>query len=652
MNTCPKGQRRQWGMFGKVVSAMALSLWVLLIQGCGKPANPVTSELVSIKITPSTALLALGGVRQMLATGTYADGTQQDLTAQVTWSTTTTGTGPNVISVTPAGIASGVALGYGTVSAAMGPVVSVLPLIVSTNGYQSSTIGILSAPYKNTVVDIGYQPISQFKGAGGVYEVQAVNLDGDLFSNSLPVQTALIASVGMPAGFVPDATAASQTSLKVAVISYSSPDVVVIDASNDSTDLASNTIIATFTSPVTKTATFHAKHCMICAAVVNPADDKLLLSTAQGYYTMDLSTGTFTALALTPPALPAPAFSLNPVAADPYVLSPTFGQDPNVPAEVQFINLTSSTVLSETTFGLTAPNAATINLFGSDAAIVDTGANTQALANLTDPNHPASTQVSNLSLCQDAHGPAGFDMTAVGIAANPVPLNVAPILFLSQHSSSCVGFELWPIGNLGPLDPTLITFGFGDLPATPDGSAFVNGSDPNAIAVFSSVVDKKNYGVLVNAGQTWIAKVNFGTIVGAENGFNGFFLPNGVPITSTTLHAGVGGDAIVYLPTTGTVSLSAGNIDFGSQPVGTASLPSSVVLTNAGLASFTPQIAIAGTNAGDFTQTNDCPVNLGPQGTCTITVTFTPGALGARAGTLTVGGGDRTLSLPLTGTGS
>jgi hypothetical protein len=94
MNTCLEGQRRQWRMFGKTVGVMILSAWGLLIQGCGKSGIPAasSSQLVSIKITPSTGLLALSGVRQLFATGTYADGTQLDLTAQVTWSSAPTGT--------------------------------------------------------------------------------------------------------------------------------------------------------------------------------------------------------------------------------------------------------------------------------------------------------------------------------------------------------------------------------------------------------------------------------------------------------------------------------------------------------------------------------------------------------------------------------
>src|SRR5208282_6200839 len=102
---------------------------------------------------------------------------------------------------------------------------------------------------KGTETDAAYlpEPLTQIQGA---YAVQEVNLDADQFSSVLPVPVALMASVPMPAGFVPNATAASPTSGLVAVISYTSPDVQIIDASNDPTDVTNNLVIDTFKSPV------------------------------------------------------------------------------------------------------------------------------------------------------------------------------------------------------------------------------------------------------------------------------------------------------------------------------------------------------------------------------------------------------------------
>ena len=62
-----------------------------------------------------------------------------------------------------------------------------------------------------------------------------------------------------------------------------------------------------------------------------------------------------------------------------------------------------------------------------------------------------------------------------------------------------------------------------------------------------------------------------------------------------------------------------------------------VQLTNGGQTDLTiSSITIGGSNAGDFSQTNNCPSALSPTDSCTIEVTFTPVAAGTRGATLTV----------------
>ena len=64
-------------------------------------------------------------------------------------------------------------------------------------------------------------------------------------------------------------------------------------------------------------------------------------------------------------------------------------------------------------------------------------------------------------------------------------------------------------------------------------------------------------------------------------------------------------------------------------------------------------IGIGGTDAGDFSQTNNCPAILSATMSCTISVTFDPTAKGTRTGTLivtdNVAAGQSTVAL--TGTG-
>jgi hypothetical protein len=83
-----------------------------------------------------------------------------------------------------------------------------------------------------------------------------------------------------------------------------------------------------------------------------------------------------------------------------------------------------------------------------------------------------------------------------------------------------------------------------------------------------------------------------------------------------------------------------------------------VTLTNSGTAALSiSSIAITGTNASDFAQTNTCPsglATLAAGASCTISVTFTPSAAGGRTAALSVtdNASGSPQSVALSGTGS
>jgi hypothetical protein len=86
-------------------------------------------------------------------------------------------------------------------------------------------------------------------------------------------------------------------------------------------------------------------------------------------------------------------------------------------------------------------------------------------------------------------------------------------------------------------------------------------------------------------------------------------------------------------------SLAPNSLTFGPQATGTTSSPQSVELTSAGPAALTISgISIAGTNAGDFSQTNTCASapSLAAGASCQISVTFAPTGLGPRSASLSV----------------
>jgi Abnormal spindle-like microcephaly-assoc'd, ASPM-SPD-2-Hydin len=99
----------------------------------------------------------------------------------------------------------------------------------------------------------------------------------------------------------------------------------------------------------------------------------------------------------------------------------------------------------------------------------------------------------------------------------------------------------------------------------------------------------------------------------------------------------------------GPPTLTPAAADFGSQPVGITSAAQSFTWINnstfaAGVSSMTA--------SGDFrVSANNCG-SVSGGGSCLIPVVFTPAAVGARTGTLTVVSGETTLTAALTGTGT
>jgi hypothetical protein len=97
-------------------------------------------------------------------------------------------------------------------------------------------------------------------------------------------------------------------------------------------------------------------------------------------------------------------------------------------------------------------------------------------------------------------------------------------------------------------------------------------------------------------------------------------------------------------------SLSFGNTQSGS------SQQQTVTVTNNGTASLNfSSLAVSGSHAADFTRGGTCALgtSLSQGATCTVTITFAPGALNARSATLAIDSdaSNGNLTLPLSGTG-
>jgi len=445
----------------------------------GTASLTVTAPLVSIAVTPGSASIVLGSTQQFMATGTYADNSTKNLTSSVTWTSSVT-----TVATISGGLATSAGVGSTTITASAGSIMGTATLTVTGTSSSSGSTGILVVPFNGTNVDAAYQPYSSNES------VQVVNLDSQS-SNS-----ALITSIKMPSGYRPNATAANQVTMKVVAVSYNSSDVQVIDANT-------NTVVNTFKSPATDYASFSGGSCIICGAFFNPANNLVVLDTGDGYYTLDVNTGTFTALVM---AFPSENFSFD--SANQLIISPTYDQDPNYGAEVQILDVTANTVSTNTSLGIELPDSAATDIITNVSVVVEEDGGNQTLINLNELTvangvWTAPTTVFVLPGCVDDE----MTMIATDSATHT--------LFSSEEFYNCTAIETLASSAPTGAPPMPTGYVWDTMPDTPDKASWINGGDPHGVAIFTSVVDGKHYGFLVNEQQNWIARIDLAGAQGA-----------------------------------------------------------------------------------------------------------------------------------------
>src|SRR5579864_154582 len=114
-----------------------------------------SATLASLAITPSSAEIAPASSQEFLATGTFSDGSTQDMNTLVTWSTSDT----HVAVVSHPGVITGEAAGVVTVTAQQGSVSASANLLV-----ESATLSSIQVTPQQSSVATGYE--TAFKALG------------------------------------------------------------------------------------------------------------------------------------------------------------------------------------------------------------------------------------------------------------------------------------------------------------------------------------------------------------------------------------------------------------------------------------------------------------------------------------------------------
>jgi uncharacterized protein YjdB len=147
------------------------------------------SSLVSIKITPQSLKLPATIETQLSAVGTFSDGQQLDLTSAATWTSST----PSVATVSNAsnnaGVATGVAVGGTTITAAFSGKSATTNLTVT-----NATLSSIAVTPANSAINLGSS--QAFTAQGSFSDGSTVNITVQVAWTSSNVAVAAISSSG------------------------------------------------------------------------------------------------------------------------------------------------------------------------------------------------------------------------------------------------------------------------------------------------------------------------------------------------------------------------------------------------------------------------------------------------------------------------
>ena len=314
-----------------------------------------------------------------------------------------------------------------------------------------------------------------------------------------------------------------------------------------------------------------------------------------------------------------------------------------VPATTAVLSLTPSTLsfAAEAVGTVSAAQTITVTNTGSAEAMVNS---ISVAGDFAETDNCAGT---NLAVGGNCTIQVTFAATALGARTGTLTVVYEKAGQSAQVQAMAtlngVGEEAAMVG----LNPLALNFGSAVAGTTTPAQSVTVSNSGGVAATLGLATMTGNFSISANscggtlaAGTQCSVGVVFApTTTGTQNGTLSISDSSG---TQTAALTGVGASAAAD-------TVSPGSLNFGQQQENTTSAAQTITLQNSGDTALSG-ISVSISGAG-FALANGCGSTLAGHSACSITVTFTPGAVGALAGTVTIADSLRTQTVLLSGVG-
>ncbi len=357
----------------------------------------VVPSLVSIQVSPQNPTIAAGTTQPFTATGTFSDGSTQDLTASASWNSSLL----SVATIAASGLANGIAAGQSTITATDGSVSASTLLTVNP-----ATLNAIIVSPANPTIAAG--TTQAFTATGLFSDGSTQNLTTSVTWGSLTSSVASINSSGMATGLVP-----GQSTITALLGSVSNSTILTVTAAvltgiavnpgnpsvlvgNTQQFTATGTYSDSSTQDLTSAATWNSSNPGVASVSAGLAAGLTVGTTTVSAAFNSVSGSTALTVTVTPPALQ----SISVTPANPSV---TIGQNQQFVATGQYSDGSTQDLTSSVSWSSSQPSVAGITTAGLASGL--SGGSTSITATLGTITASATLNVSSLALVSIAVTP-------------------------------------------------------------------------------------------------------------------------------------------------------------------------------------------------------------------------------------------------------